>query len=75
MSAPIRDPNNLRNRWRRKRAAFIAYGWAIGAWSSLPTLRQFAKHYARDAYAAGPIDMRETFADLLARSRPTVTRS
>lgn len=70
MSTPIQDPNNVRNRWRRKRAAFIAYGWGTSAYSSCPSLRQFALHYPAGAYMANHADRHETFAELLARSRP-----
>lgn len=66
---PLLDPNNARNRWRRKRAAFIAYGWSTGHWS-FPTLRQFIKIYPADAYCAGPRDLEESFQELLQRSKP-----
>jgi hypothetical protein len=64
----LRDPNSARNRWRRKRAAFLAYGWGVGVHSSFPSLRSFIRFWPRDAYSAGPSDLRETFAELRERA-------
>lgn len=60
LSGPlVREPDNVRNRWRRCRNARQAYGW------SPPTFRAWLRGAAPDSYSAGPIDLRQPFLDLL----------
>lgn len=68
MENKIIEPNNARNRYRRKVAAVRAYGW------SAPTFREWLRGAQKDSYTAGWIDLRETFSDLLHRAGPRPRR-
>lgn len=57
----VRDPNNLRNRYRRMRRAWHFYGWV-----SAPALRDWARYARPDSYAAPP--RQEKFGELLLRA-------
>lgn len=54
----MKDPNNLRNRWRRYRVARKAYGF-----TALP-FRQWARGADADSYAT--VDARDRYVPLIA---------
>lgn len=65
----VREPNNRRNRYRRKVAAVRAYGWAA------PTFREWLRGAPPDSYTAGPIDLQQTFRALLQAAGPRPRRT
>lgn len=65
----MKDPNNIRNRWRRYRATRIAYNFTF-----LP-FREWAPGWGRNpsAYEAGPVHLRQAEPDWV-RSNPAGRR-
>ena len=63
MGQTVKEPNNLRNRWRRYRATRKAYGF-----TTIP-FREWAKYASLDSYSAGAYDRTVEFINLVRWAR------